>query len=143
MRIGLCTCLADQISIQRFRSDSRSPHQYFHNPGVTTRKPQTCHNSTSCQEIGPRPDTPGQLPSHLEPFFISNWSNMSSTNIESNYLLPPTQSGFRRHHSTETAIMKVYNDIILALDSGFITVLLDFPAAFDSVDHTLLLKIMQ
>ena len=65
--------------------------------------------------------------------------------VESNHLLPPTQSGFRRHHSTETAVIKVYNDIILALDSGFITVLLllDFSAAFDYVDHTLLLKTMQ
>ena len=65
--------------------------------------------------------------------------------IEAHNLLPLTQSGFRRFHSTETAVLKVYNDIVSALDLGFIAVLLllDFSSAFDCVDHTILLQILQ
>src|SRR6218665_2253367 len=64
---------------------------------------------------------------------------------ESNSLLPLVQSGFRRLHSTETAVLKVYNDIILALDSGFITalLLLDFSSAFYCFYHSILLEVLE
>src|SRR6218665_2028762 len=41
--------------------------------------------------------------------------------------------------------MKVCNEIVMALDSGFSTVLLllDFSAVFDCVDHSILLKVLQ
>jgi|SRR6218665_1582035 len=65
--------------------------------------------------------------------------------IESNSLLPLVQSGSRRLHSTETAVLKVYNDTILALYYGFITalLLLDFSSAFDCVDHFILLEVLE
>src|SRR6218665_4079837 len=68
-----------------------------------------------------------------------------SNYIESNSLLPLVKSGFRRLHSTETAVLKVYNDIILALDSGFITalLLLDFSSAFDCVGHSRPLAVLE
>ena len=56
-------------------------------------------------------------------------------------LLPDLQSAYRANHSTETAVLKVLVDILRAVDSSDLTVLslLDLSAAFDTVDHTILL----
>ena len=51
------------------------------------------------------------------------------------------QSAFERHHSTESALLKVKNDILLNMDAQKVTllVLLDLNAAFDTVRHDILL----
>ena len=50
------------------------------------------------------------------------------------------QSAYRPDHSTETALLKVVNDLFLSLNKGNISVLalLDFSSAFDTIDHTIL-----
>jgi len=55
--------------------------------------------------------------------------------------LPSLQSAYRTHHSTETAVLKVLTDIIYAVDDGDLSVLalVDPSAAFDTVDHDILL----
>ena len=50
------------------------------------------------------------------------------------------QSACRPGHSTETALLKVVNDLFLSLNKGNISVLalLDFSSAFDTIDHPIL-----
>ena len=55
--------------------------------------------------------------------------------MTANNLLERYQSAYKSHHSTETALILVQNDILGALDRryGVILVLLDMSAAFDTV----------
>ena len=51
------------------------------------------------------------------------------------------QSAYQRHHSTETAVLKIISDALYAAEKGDVTFLgmLDMSAAFDTVDHDILL----
>ena len=61
--------------------------------------------------------------------------------LDANTLLPSFQSAYRRCHSTETALLRVQNDILRSLDTNqqVIMVLLDLSSAFDTLDHSILL----
>jgi len=60
---------------------------------------------------------------------------------DSQCLFSPFQSAYRKHYLTETALVKVHNDLISVLDQGKVgaLTLLDLSSAFDTVDHQLLL----
>lgn len=62
--------------------------------------------------------------------------------IKENNLNELYQSAYKKNHSTETAMVKVHNDILRALDnqSSVILLLLDLSAAFNTVDHQILLS---
>ena len=55
-------------------------------------------------------------------------------------LLNVNQSAYKSSHSTETALLKIQNDIAFSVDSGkaVAVTLLDLSAAFDTIDHSLL-----
>ena len=68
--------------------------------------------------------------------------NQIYAHITENGLFPELQSAYKSAHSTETALLKTVNDILLNMNSQHMSllVLLDLSAAFDTVDHNILLR---
>ena len=64
--------------------------------------------------------------------------------MDNNGLYEAFQSAYRQLHSTETALLRVHNDILQAVDNcgGAILVLLDLSAAFDTIYHEKLIGIL-
>jgi len=56
--------------------------------------------------------------------------------------MPRLLSAYRSHHSTETALLRVLSDLLCTVDDRLVTLLglFDFSAAFDCVDHNILLR---
>ena len=60
------------------------------------------------------------------------------TYLVANKILDLLQAGFRRHQSTETALLKLTDEICLAMDRKYVIVLLqfDFSKAFDTISSS-------
>jgi len=69
----------------------------------------------------------------------------AATFLSAHSMMPMHQSAYRRYRSTETVLLKVFNDLQLAKNRGQVSALclLDLTAAFDTVDHELLLRRLQ
>jgi len=105
----------------------------------------------------PRLKKPGLDPTILSSYRpISNLSFLSKlvervvtahfiSHAEENKPFPDRQSSYRRDHSTETAVLCVHNDLVHAIDEQWITglVMLDLSAAFDTVDQSILLSVLE
>ena len=65
--------------------------------------------------------------------------------IADNELIDKFQSAYRCGHSTETALLRVYNDIVTMVGkgNGSYLVLLDLSVAFDTIDHDTLFVILE
>ena len=61
--------------------------------------------------------------------------------LSSNSLLNPHQSAYCKHHSTETALSYIHDHLINAIGSQKFSCLclLDLSAAFDTIDHNILI----
>ena len=64
-----------------------------------------------------------------------------SDHLTSNKLINHHQSAYYKHHSTETALLYIHDHLINAIGSRKISCLcfLDLSAAFDTIDHNILL----
>ena len=62
------------------------------------------------------------------------------THLDEAGLMPAFQSAYRKHHSTESALLNIHNDILLNMAKGSVTALtlLDLLAEFDTIDHSIL-----
>ena len=62
-----------------------------------------------------------------------------------NNLIYSKQSGFRKRHSTETALIGIIDELLFNLDSDRVSgmILIDYCKAFDMVDHSILLQRLQ
>ncbi len=64
--------------------------------------------------------------------------------MDDNCPLPVHTSAYRQWHSTETALVKIQSDLLRNMDMQKVTllILIDLSAAFDTVDHSLLMDIL-
>ena len=67
-------------------------------------------------------------------------SKQLNSYLSSNALYETYQSAYRPLHSSETALLRVQNDILTSIDNKEITVLvlLDLSSAFDTVDYAII-----
>ena len=64
------------------------------------------------------------------------------SHMTDNELFPVLQSAYREGHSTETALLRVLNDVLSNINKQHVPILmlLDLSAAFDAVGHAILLR---
>ena len=60
-------------------------------------------------------------------------------------LMPDYQFAYRENYNCETALIKIVDDILWSMEKGKVTALmaLDLSAAFNTVDHEVLLRVLQ
>ena len=68
-----------------------------------------------------------------------------NAHLIANNILEKFQSAYKAFHSTESALLRVQNDLLRAVDThgAAILVMLDLSAAFDTIDHATLLKALE
>ena len=63
--------------------------------------------------------------------------------LDMNTLRDPFQTAYRHGHSTETALLRVKNDIGLDEKGKVVLVMLDLSSAFDTINHDILMNRLQ
>jgi len=103
---------------------------------VTPLEKKGTHDSSQLKNYRPVSNLP-----FLSKLLQKVVQNQLQHHITSNDAMPKFQSAYRQFHSTETALVKIFNNLLLAADQGQVSALclLDLTSAFDTVDHALLL----
>ena len=71
--------------------------------------------------------------------------NQFNNHCDKYHLYPDYQSAYRQHFSCETALLKIMNDILWNMEHQKVTAMacIDLSAAFDTVDHAILLDVLR
>ena len=118
----------------------------WHVPGLL----QACSGTAATEEGQSRQLIARQLPAHLQP--VDRVKDTGEAGVGTSASSPAQlsklsqyQSAYGTGHSTETALLEVLNGVYTAADDKQISVLigLDLSAAFDTVDHSLLIERLQ
>ena len=83
--------------------------------------------------------------SFIQFFFENAISTQIHSYLINNDIVDNFQSAYKTGHSCETALLRVYNDIVTTIGwgNGAMLVLLDLSAAFDTIDHANLFCILE
>ena len=75
--------------------------------------------------------------SFIKFFFENAIATQIHSNLINNYIVANVQSAYKTGHSCETALLRMYNDIVTnsGRGNGTMFVLLDLSAAFGTIDH--------
>ncbi|GFR81546.1 reverse transcriptase [Elysia marginata] len=106
--------------------------------GGDKREPDYQYQSAVTQLEGDAAIVSSRFPLRLEDSRLRDY--LKSSNLDTKF-----QSAYKKDHNTETTLLKVLNDALRAADAKQPTllVLLDLSAAFDTIDHELLLSILE
>jgi exonuclease III len=121
------------------------------NASLSTGTVPVCYKHALVKPLIKKPSLPNEIMSNYRP--ISNLPFLSKIlekivlkqlmqYMTDNNLQEVMQSAYKPCHSTETALLQIQNDVLkdLGRQNGVILVLLDLSAAFDTIDHNILLE---